>query len=294
MTTMAIVFSCNQCNHRLRVPEDVAGKRIKCPQCQQVLRIPEASPSSPADAAEPPPPETPQTDPSEEDRPLQLKTPDGSIYGPVSRDEMDQWFSEGRITELCELLDQYGNHWRWSNEVYPSLDTASPPPPPPAEELRQATPITVHPIATNVTAAASASSAQPPLTEEIPPKAGPAENDTMAPRFRSRSYPTMNLTIRFYRALGWILIFLGAVGAFFFSVIFIGGVMVSDQLEDVQRVMLILQYLAVLISGAIVIATLVVTVWFAAEAIRCLQDIEDNSHRCSFYLHLLQQRSRDD
>lgn len=293
---MAIVFSCNQCSHRLRVPEDVAGKRIKCPQCQQVLRIPEASPPSLADEPEPQPQptQTPPTEPSEEDRLLQLKTPDGSIYGPVSRDEMDQWFSEGRITELCELLDQQGNHWRWANEVYPSLDAASPPPPPPTEEPSQATPVTVQPVAASVAAAASASSAQPPLAEEIPPQAGPTENDAMAPRFRSRSYPTMNLTIRFYRALGWILIFLGAVGAFFFSVIFIGGAMVSDQLEDVQRVMFILQNLAVLISGVIVIATLVVTVWFAAEAIRCLQDIEDNSHRCSFYLLLLQQRSRDD
>ncbi|TVS14614.1 MAG: hypothetical protein EA424_18735 [Planctomycetaceae bacterium] len=293
MATMAIVFSCNQCNHRLRVPEDVAGKRIKCPQCQQVLRIPEASPPSLADDPEPQPTETPSTEPSEEDRLLQLKTPDGSIYGPVSRDEMDQWFSEGRITELCELLDRQGNHWRWANQVYPSLDATSPPPPP-TEEPSQATPVTVQPIAVSATAAASASSTQPPLAEEIPPKAAPTENNAMVPRFRSRSYPTMNLTIRFYRALGWILIFLGAVGAFFFSVIFIGGAMVSDQLEDVQRVMFILQNLAVLISGAIVIVTLVVTVWFAAEAIRCLQDIEDNSHRCSFYLHLLQQRSRDD
>lgn len=290
---MAIVFSCNQCNHRLRVPEDVAGKRIKCPQCQQVLRIPEASQASLADQAEPQPTQTPPTEPSEEDRLLQLKTPDGSIYGPVSRDEMDQWFSEGRITELCELLDQQGNHWRWANQVYPSLDTTSPPPPP-TEEPSQAIPVTVHPNAASATAAASASSGQPPLAEAILPAAGTTENDHLTPRFRARSYPTMNLTIRFYRALGWILIFLGAVGAFFFSVIFIGGVMVSDQLEDFQRVMFILQGLAALIGGAIVMVTLVVTVWFAAEAIRCLQDIEDNSHRCSFYLHLLQQRSTDD
>lgn len=40
---MAIVFHCASCNHTLRVPEDVAGKRIKCPQCHEVLRIPETS-----------------------------------------------------------------------------------------------------------------------------------------------------------------------------------------------------------------------------------------------------------
>ncbi len=290
---MAIVFPCHHCNHRLRVPDDVAGKRIKCPQCQQVLRIPEASQPPPTDDAKSPPVLPSPADPTQEESLLQLKTPDGSIYGPVSRDEMDQWFQEGRITELCELLDQHGDHWRWANEVYPSLDT-TPPPPPAAEEPSPVTPVTVHRVTTGVAGAESASGGPPPPAQEIPSAAGPTENDVVAPRFRSRSYPTMNLTIRFYRALGWILVFVGAVGAFFFSVICIGGAIVNDQLEDVQRVMVILQCLAILVGGALVIATLVFTFWFAAEAIRCLQDIEDNSHRCSFHLHVLQQRSKND
>lgn len=290
---MAIVFCCQHCNHRLRVPEDVAGKRIKCPQCQQVLRIPEASQPPPADQPEPQPGEASTPDPRQEDELVQLKTPDGNIYGPVSRDELDQWFQEGRITELCELLDQEGNHWRWANEVYPSLDAAPPPPPPPTEQPGQVTPVTVHPVAPSVAVSQSASPGQTPPAEETPPAAGRVEDD-LGPRFRSRSYPTMSLAIRFYRALGWVLIFLGAVGAFFLTVIFIGGVLVNDQLTDGQRVMFILQCLAALISGAIVIATLVVTVWFAAEAIRCLQDIEDNSHRSSFYLQQLDQRSKHD
>jgi hypothetical protein len=35
-------FTCPACHKSLRGPEDLAGKRVKCPACQQVIAVPEA------------------------------------------------------------------------------------------------------------------------------------------------------------------------------------------------------------------------------------------------------------
>jgi TM2 domain-containing membrane protein YozV/phage FluMu protein Com len=40
---MAIEFRCTNCNRLLRVGDDTAGKRAKCPQCSTVLTIPAAT-----------------------------------------------------------------------------------------------------------------------------------------------------------------------------------------------------------------------------------------------------------
>ncbi len=40
---MSIEFSCSQCGQKLRVSNEAAGKRAKCPKCSQVNQIPEQS-----------------------------------------------------------------------------------------------------------------------------------------------------------------------------------------------------------------------------------------------------------
>ena len=37
-----ITFNCTKCNHSYRVPDDYAGKRVRCKQCQTVNEIPQA------------------------------------------------------------------------------------------------------------------------------------------------------------------------------------------------------------------------------------------------------------
>ncbi|KPL04520.1 MAG: hypothetical protein AMK75_01070 [Planctomycetes bacterium SM23_65] len=44
---MAIEFTCN-CGKRLSVPDDVAGRRAKCPSCGAVLDVPGAAPPPPS------------------------------------------------------------------------------------------------------------------------------------------------------------------------------------------------------------------------------------------------------
>jgi ribosomal protein S27E len=48
---MAIALTCSQCEHDLKVKEELAGRRIKCPECGQVLAVPESSPRGGAVAA---------------------------------------------------------------------------------------------------------------------------------------------------------------------------------------------------------------------------------------------------
>ncbi|HUE71203.1 MAG TPA: hypothetical protein VMP01_09990 [Pirellulaceae bacterium] len=50
-----------------------------------------------------------------------LQTPDGSQYGPVVRDELDQWFTEGRVSVECQLLKEGSTQWQWAADLYPEL-----------------------------------------------------------------------------------------------------------------------------------------------------------------------------
>jgi phage FluMu protein Com len=68
---MAIEFRCTQCGKLLRVGDDSAGKRAKCPGCGTVLAIPGGSAPAPSQAAPPSPfppaagaPEPPRTGPA--------------------------------------------------------------------------------------------------------------------------------------------------------------------------------------------------------------------------------------
>jgi DNA-directed RNA polymerase subunit RPC12/RpoP len=52
----AISFRCDSCGRTLRVAEDKAGRRARCPDCRQILTIPEAAQSYSVEAPASPPP----------------------------------------------------------------------------------------------------------------------------------------------------------------------------------------------------------------------------------------------
>ena len=54
----------------------------------------------------------------------QMKTPEGLVYGPVTRQELDQWCRQGRITPRCQLLQERRDNWMWAAEVYHELQQA--------------------------------------------------------------------------------------------------------------------------------------------------------------------------
>jgi uncharacterized membrane protein/DNA-directed RNA polymerase subunit RPC12/RpoP len=59
---MTIQFKCGQCGQTLKVGDNAAGKRAKCPKCQSVVSIPEVSAESPDLGPVPPPPPQPKPD----------------------------------------------------------------------------------------------------------------------------------------------------------------------------------------------------------------------------------------
>ncbi|HLW68874.1 MAG TPA: hypothetical protein VKS79_26420 [Gemmataceae bacterium] len=39
---MPIVVECQWCKNKARVPDNAAGKRIRCPKCRKVIEVPAA------------------------------------------------------------------------------------------------------------------------------------------------------------------------------------------------------------------------------------------------------------
>jgi hypothetical protein len=121
---MGIESNCPGCGKTLRVAEEHAGKRARCPQCGAIYEVPSSSQpdpnESPQKAAD-----TPTSAPYEqmkpEDQRWTLKTDDGKTFGPVSKPELDSWFQQGRVAAEDEL--QLDGDWRWrpAAELYPNL-----------------------------------------------------------------------------------------------------------------------------------------------------------------------------
>ena len=102
---MPIEIHCNDCNEDYRVPDDVAGKRIRCPKCKEaVIDVPAAN--SPGGV------ET-----------WKLRSPSGEEFGPVSKSELDQWVAEGRVNDQVMLQHSTGDQagtWQNAESVYPN------------------------------------------------------------------------------------------------------------------------------------------------------------------------------
>lgn len=158
---MPIDIQCQDCRKRFRVPDKFEGRRVKCPNCEEAILVRAAKPAAedgakgrpeekpttdsgvgaasaeqlqfrPAavrkpdqpgsavrrTAGEPPEAETPALD---EHGQWYLKTDDGEQYGPVDREELDEWVAEERIDGTCQLLCDGWDQWKWADEVFPHL-----------------------------------------------------------------------------------------------------------------------------------------------------------------------------
>jgi predicted RNA-binding Zn-ribbon protein involved in translation (DUF1610 family) len=112
---LPIEFYCSECGTLLRVDDANRGKMARCPNCGMISPIP-------ADFGESSPPPEPVIDlPS--DAPAQVETKaaedrflmrgvDGTVYGPVRRDELERWYQEGRINYQCALQRVGDAEWQ--------------------------------------------------------------------------------------------------------------------------------------------------------------------------------------
>ncbi|MEE3370166.1 MAG: hypothetical protein VX346_12560 [Planctomycetota bacterium] len=132
---MSLAITCTSCQRLLYVEPSHANQLVRCPVCQSETRaIPQRS--SPL----------PETDDRDPDQPVDrerefaatktegfqgsggrhpgeiwfMVVPEGRTYGPVQRDELDQWVAAGRVTADCQLRCE-GNVWRPADQYYPAL-----------------------------------------------------------------------------------------------------------------------------------------------------------------------------
>jgi hypothetical protein len=68
---MPIAITCPACNSKLKAPDDLAGRGLKCPRCKAPLKVP-AGPSSPSGSAAPPAKARPARRPAQEVAPDDL------------------------------------------------------------------------------------------------------------------------------------------------------------------------------------------------------------------------------
>ena len=97
---------CPHCRQHLKVTGATAGRQVRCPQCHGYFRVPDTTAAGAA--------------------PLwQLRTQTGKVYGPVPREELDQWVCEGRVHARCQIAPADTSQWMWATELFPEL--AEPP-----------------------------------------------------------------------------------------------------------------------------------------------------------------------
>jgi hypothetical protein len=112
---MPIETTCSSCGKTLRVGDEHAGGQARCPVCNAVFTVPGAAPA---------------TAPAER---WYLKTPEGQIYGPVPKAELDRWLHDGRVAADCQLRFGDEGAWQPAEELYPVLKPRSQPQNPFAE-----------------------------------------------------------------------------------------------------------------------------------------------------------------
>lgn len=120
---MPIETICKGCARKLRVGDEHAGRKARCPHCKTVYDVPAPNEPSSQDAfaSSLSGIDSPATDQ------WRLKNPDGSIYGPVSKSELDGWVREGRVAAEAELQPEGSAGWTAATLLYPALkpDTAA-------------------------------------------------------------------------------------------------------------------------------------------------------------------------
>ncbi len=102
---MTIEAKCSGCGRTLRVEDKDAGKKAACPVCGASNEMPSL--------------------PESEPQVWRMRTPEGQVYGPIGRSQLDDWVAAGRVDVGCHLSDD-NKIWRLAVETFPVLAPVAP------------------------------------------------------------------------------------------------------------------------------------------------------------------------
>lgn len=318
---MPITFACTKCNHNLRVPDNAGGKRVKCPKCKEVLRVPDGPEES-----------KPATEESWHVKieggdtygpvsrsELDQWVDEGRVTAEsqVLKEGADQWqWASDLYPDLEEsppeppdpapvtptpviAVDTGKDSPSPAPSPVVAIDTGKDSPSPAAAPVVAVDKDVPSSPAAPVVAAAEGKDTPSPTAAPVEPSAadtgafGTEGPKTTQPPFRSRSYPAMDSAGKLYRVLGWIVIALTAIGGVGYLFVLIRTSMAPSEIG-----MSVLSFLGTglffLAMGLVYAAITVVTLWLAPDAIRCILDIQNTTHRSNQYLQQLTEKRSED
>lgn len=104
---MSIESICPGCGRLLRVADEHLGSMARCPACNSIFQVGQKQEVTPVSPAASPPT-------------WRMRTPEGQIFGPVTRLELERWVTEGRVSADC-WLSQAEENWQSAAAYYPDL-----------------------------------------------------------------------------------------------------------------------------------------------------------------------------
>lgn len=82
------------------------GKQARCPLCNEIYSVPATETF-----------QSPVVDVSQ----WRMRTPEGHTYGPVSREDLNAWVAEGRVSSDCMLASELNANWVNADSIFPEL-----------------------------------------------------------------------------------------------------------------------------------------------------------------------------
>lgn len=113
---MSLEVTCLHCQRLFHLPPEHAGQLAVCPHCSKDIRIP-----SRAGRAPPAGEEKDDSRPKTPTANWYVQSDDGKQYGPITRELLQVWYEEGRITADCQVLQKGFGRWQWATDLFPDL-----------------------------------------------------------------------------------------------------------------------------------------------------------------------------
>ncbi len=259
-------IECPHCHAQLRGKPELAGKRVACPKCGEQVTIPAAADERQAEASHAAAADL-----------WEVRTEDGTVYGPVDKVELDQWVQEDRLDEHCEL--RHGSEQSWQ-PIWATYEQFAPTP-----QIQTAPVVEEQPARQPVVAEPKAAAKKE--TAAVAPTA--RASDIVIP-MQSTRYPMMLLASKIYKILGWIVLVIGTFSLATYLVVSLFSLIPAFQLGWLAGLTALAVGLFTVTVACLYLAIMVISCWFISEAIGWMLDLQENSSRTNTLLAQLIQR----